>query len=178
MEIIINIPVLNETYYKCLYINQNICKINGNLIKFNSFDNVFPHITLKMGKVKDNNISNIIKVLEDYFINKYKMEFNTTDVILKEPNNKYYFVEIDDDRLMKISSDLDELLRDFMEDSEFVFSKNNLHHITLGRRHSDDEKVANVDLLNVGKVFADRIYVSLKGKYGVCLNILKVINLN
>ena len=56
-----------------------------------------------------------------------------------------------------------------------VLNENNLHHITLGRKHGNDCNVAEVIGMQIGDVLVDRICISIKGKYGTCVGTLNTI---
>ena len=177
-DININIPVTDKAYKKCISLNNSIVETNDSPIRFNNRRLIFPHVTLKMGTVNSGHLENIIFKLENFITEIKSMELNPLPVILKAPANKYYFSEIDDDRLITISKKLDELLKDDMTFPRFPLSKNNLHHITLGYKYADDLKIAPVISDTIAPFIADRIQISIMGKIGVCIGVLKTFYLN
>lgn len=177
-DININIPVNSKTYLDCVRLNGIIHKTNRSPIVFDEHGLIFPHVTLKMGTVNCGCFDSIITKLGDFIKNCKVMNLTPSPVILKSPANKYYFSEIQDDRLITISSALDNLLTDEMQVPRFPLSKDNLHHITLGYKYSDDVSIAPIIGQNVAPFTADRVQVSAMGKYGVCLGVLKTFYLN
>lgn len=177
-DININIPITNKAYTDCIALNKEILQTNNSPIQFNDRQLIFPHITLKMGTVNSGCFEDIILKLGD-FLKDYKvMNLSPLPIILKAPANKYYFSEIDDDRLIELSKKLDELLKDDMKSPRFPLSKDNLHHITLGYKYPDDLVLSPIIGKTLSPVTADRIQVSIMGKFGVCIGVLKTFYLN
>lgn len=177
-DININIPIISNAYSDCVQLNGIVYKANRSPIVFDNNRLIFPHITLKMGTVNCGCFNSIITKLGD-FIKEYNvMNLVPSPVILKSPANKYYFSEIVDDRLIAISSELDKLLKDEMQSPRFPLSKDNPHHITLGYKYSDDTNIAPIIGETVAPFNADRVQVSIMGKFGVCIGVIKTFYLN
>ena len=177
-DININIPVKNQAFFDCIQLNNIICETNNSPIKFCNNSFIFPHITLKMGTVNSNCFENIIIKLGDFTKTCRAIRISPLPVILKSPANKYYFSEIDEDSLIGISAELDKLLKDEMQLPRFPLSKDNLHHITLGYKYPNDLELAPVIGKTIAPFIAERIQVSIMGKFGVCIGVLKTFYLN
>ena len=106
------------------------------------------------------------------------MIVKTEPIILKKPDNRYYFSEIVDKRLMKISNDLDVLFRDIMSKPKFLLNESNPHHVTIGYKNTDDENISNVIGKTIGDIECNKVCVSIKGIHGTCLDILETIYLH
>ena len=174
----INIPVYGKTYLDCVRLNGIVYKVNKSPIVFDNNGLIFPHITLKMGTVNCGCFDSVIAKFGDFVKNYKAMTLKPSPVILKYPANKYYFSEIKDDRLIAISAALDELLTAEMQASRFPLTKDNLHHITLGYKSSDDVNIAPIIGESLTQFVADRVQVSVMGKFGVCIGVLKTFYLN
>ncbi len=172
-DININIPVVNQAFLDCIKYNTEILKTHNTPILFSNNRLIFPHITLKMGTVKSGHFENIIIKLGNLITKYNQMNLSPSPIILKPPANKYYFSEINDDKLIALSMELDELLKDDMKLPRFPLSKDNLHHITLGYKFPEDTELAPIIGQNVKSFIADRIQVSIMGKFGVCIGVLK-----
>ncbi len=177
VDININIPVINDTLRDCVKLNKKIISVNKSPISFHGNRLIFPHVTLKMGTVKNGCFENLLFKLNDFAKNIKPMDLSFQQVILKSPANNYYFCEVDDDRLIALSKDLDILLNDEMSLPKFPLSKDNLHHVTLGYKYPDDLEIAPIIGELIASFRADRIQVSVKGKFGVCIGVLKTFNL-
>lgn len=177
-DININIPVNGKAYLDCLRLNQIVCQTNNSPIAFSNNGLIFPHVTLKMGTVNCGCFDSIIAKLGDFAKRCTVMSLTPSPVILKTPANKYYFSEIADERLLAITSELDQLLSDEMQVSRFPLSKDNLHHVTLGYKYPEDTTVASVIGQCVAPFVADRMHVSVMGGFGVCIGVLKTFYFN
>ncbi len=177
VEININIPVTSNAFLQCINLNEMIDKTSSTPIKFEKTRLIFPHVTLKMGTVKQNHFINLLIKLEEYFRDIKTFELFPRPVILKKPANKYYFSEIESNELIKISNDLDEILKEDMLPPRYALSKENLHHITLGYKYPECDKISSVIGENIQPFNVDRIQVSIMGKYGVCIGVIKTYQL-
>ena len=177
VDININIPVINDTLRDCVKLNKKIISVNKSPISFHGNRLIFPHVTLKMGTVKNGCFENLLFKLNDFAKNIKPMDLSFQPVILKSPANNYYFCEVDDDRLIALSKDLDILLNDEMSLPKFPLSKDNLHHVTLGYKYPDDLEIAPIIGELIASFRADRIQVSVNCKFGVCIGVLKTFNL-
>lgn len=175
-EININIPVSGKSYFQCVQINRDIVNAGQQSIAFDD-RLIYPHVTLKMGCVLNGQLDGVLNELDSYFKTVSCFELTPRQVILKQPQNNYYFAEIFNERLMSISSDLNKLLEGKMQAHRFTLSKDNLHHITLGYKFSRDQ-AEDVLGRQIDAFIADRIAVSISGKFGVCLGSLKTYHLN
>lgn len=177
IDININLPVIDEGYYECLNINNMIRNNNNCTIDFSEKSIMYPHITLKMGRVKIEDLEVVFSILNEYFKDIKKMSFIGKNIIIKKPNKKYYFCEINDQRLMKISTDLNEILDQYMNKPEFLLNEKNLHHITLGNKDKTDIEINEVLDMKIENIITDKVCVSIKGKNGTCLGIIKTFYL-
>ena len=169
----IHIPVTGEAFRQCTELNRTIAKEHRTPIVFGSTDFVFPHVTLKMGLVRGGKLPDVLQKLEAFTQDLSSMQIALCPVILKEPVNKYYFCEADDPRLIALSAALDELLAEEIIPGKFRLCKENLHHVTLGYKQDPATPAASVLGEKVVPFTANRIQVSVKGDYGVCLGVLK-----
>ncbi len=176
-DININIPVAGKAYDECIALNKIIKETNNSPVFFNADRLIFPHITLKMGTVNRGCFENILNKLDGFTGGTEAIELTLQPVILKEPAKKYYFGEIDEQRLLDLSNDLDKLLSGDMKAPRFPLSQDNLHHVTLGYKYPDDPEIAPVIGKMISAFTADRIQVSVMGKFGVCIGVLKTFYL-
>lgn len=177
-DVNINVPVHGKAYLDCVRLNGAVHKANKSPIVFDDNGLIFPHVTLKMGRVNCGCFNRIITKLGDFLRDYRVMELVPAPAILKSPANKYYFSEIVDERLIALSAELDKLLKDEMQLPRFPLSKDNAHHVTLGYKYSDDETVAPIIGETVAPFTADRVQVSVMGRFGVCIGVLKTFYLN
>lgn len=177
-DININIPVIENTLVESISLNKIISKTNTNPITFTDQRLIFPHITLKMGTVKKGKFNNILAKMSALSCNLKKIPITPNPVIIKAPANKYYFSEINNEELLAISAELDKLLDEDMIASRFPLSKDNLHHITLGYKYQNDLQIAPVIGEKLTPFIADRIQISIMGKFGVCIGTLKTYYLS
>lgn len=175
VDININIPVIGEALDDCLIYNREISSCHKNPITFSSLRFTFPHVTIKMGTVNPGKFDSVLVKLSQFKF--YTIPLSPQPVILKAPGNKYYFSEINNCDLLELSAHLDDLLKDEMQPPKFPLSKDNLHHITLGYKYPDTSMVASVIDKIVHPFTADKIQVSIMGKFGVCLGVLKAFYL-
>ncbi len=169
----INIPVPDTALPTCQALNRTVCEVNTASISFDDTALIFPHVTLKMGVVERGRFGDVLQKVCAFSQTLAAFELAPDPVILKAPVGKYYFSEIEDERLLATSAALDELLREEMQPPRHPLSKANLHHITLGCKDPDDPQIAPI----IGKMLppfrADRIQISVLGERGVCLGVLK-----
>lgn len=175
VDININIPVIGKTLNDCLIYNREISSCHKNPITFSPLRFTFPHVTIKMGTVNPGKFDSVLAKLNQ--LKFHSIQLLPQPVILKAPGNKYYFSEIDNSDLLELSAHLDDLLKDEMQTPKFPLSKDNLHHITLGYKYPDTSVIASVIDKIVNPFTADKIQVSIMGKFGVCLGVLKTFYL-
>ena len=60
VDININIPVINDTLRDCVKLNKKIISVNKSPISFHGNRLIFPHVTLKMGTVKNGCFENLL----------------------------------------------------------------------------------------------------------------------
>ena len=106
-----------------------------------------------------------------------KFSLRLMPTILKAPTNKYYFCEIYDEKLLDISAKLDGLLKEEMNPPRFPLTKDNLHHVTLGYKYPDCQTIAPVIGKTVQSFTVDKLQISIMGKFGVCIGVLKTFYL-
>lgn len=176
VDINVNIPVTGDALSDCIKLNTLLAEETDTPITFNENRLIFPHITLKMGTLKGGRFQDVVKKVGDYASNIEAMELSPLPVILKQPANKYYFCEIDDSRLLSISNDLNELLCNDMNEPRFPLSKDNLHHVTLGCKNPDDNE-SDIIGKTISPFWADKIQISVLGRFGVCVGVLKSFQL-
>ena len=176
-DINIHIPVSGKAQEECLNINNLLWSLVATPIVFGAEKLIYPHVTVKMGTLRAGAIENVLKKIDEFSKSLSIFEITPNPVILKMPAGKYFFSEIEDDRLLSISELLDEILMEDIKPSKFTLSKENLHHITLGYKFADSEVPSSVLGEKISPFLADRIQVSVMGKYGVCVGTLKTFYL-
>lgn len=169
-KININIPACGETYFDCVRLNEMM----GDCSDFNFRGLLQPHVTIKMGEVESlDDLACILDILETCVSNFSCETLSPKPVILKKPDEKYYFCEIENENLMKMSRLLDKKLERYMKQPHHPLDENNLHHITIGYRTGDMpicEKVLNKE---ISAFKFDRICVTMCGNHGVSFGTIK-----
>ena len=130
-----------------------------------------------MGTVLPDTAEEIFNKLGEIFSSVRALQLRPLPVILKSPENKYYFSEIENGELFSLSAKLDSELNKLMAATRHPFGADNLHHITLGYKPSEEIPEASVKG-RVRPFVADRAVVSVKGKYGVCIGAVKTFAFN
>lgn len=168
----INIPVCGKAFFDCVQLNLKMLCSNASDISFENF--CHPHVSLKLGKISSiNDLEQIMAILKKYFSKVTSKTLSCLPLLLKQPAQEYYFCEIEDEKLMEISRDLDVLLADFMQPPKHPICKENLHHITIGYRNLDMKICDEVLGQKVSDFCFDRVCISLVGNHGVCMGTLK-----
>ena len=173
----INIPVVGTALKECLAINRKMQEESFTPIAFNENRLIFPHVTLKMGTVNQGCFETLLLKITKYLKKIMPLELSPLPIILKEPDSKYYFSEIYSEDLLAISRELNDLLGLEMKPARFSPSESNLHHITLGYKSADTNVIQSVLGTRIDRFVADRVQLSVMGKYGVCIGVLKTFYL-
>lgn len=176
-DININIPVSGGAFYDCLKVNGEICASHFSPISFGGERLIFPHVTLKMGTVVAGKADEITERLCKVAASVSAFTLTPQPVILKAPENKYYFSEIDDGGLAALGSVVEEALKDCMTAARHPLGRDNLHHITLGYKAEEDTATADVIGKKIRPFTADRFLISIKGKLGVCVGTVRAFPL-
>lgn len=167
----------------CFNVNQNIKKHNFGLINMGVESIVVPHISLFMGFVDS------FEMLEKVFCEVYKyaqkltpFSFDPTNIYFKrlystEP--QYLFIDsLQTDFLMRQKEELDNILKEIVYPLDWNM-KQERPHVTVGCYKNITPSVCQIiDSYNmIPSCRISQIGVSLSGKYGVCLGLLKVFDL-
>lgn len=167
----------------CLDVNKNIRKYNAGFINMGIESIVVPHISLFMGYVNNYEmLEQVFSAVDSYAKGLSPFTLDATCMYFKgvTPSSpQYLFIDsLQNDFLMKQKKELDEQLGDIAYPLDWNM-KEERTHITVGCYKNLTSSVHNiVNSYNaIPSCKISQIGVSIAGKRGVCLSLLKVFDL-
>ena len=166
----------------CYDVNRNIRKHNAGFINMGIESIVVPHISLFMGFVNNYEmLEQVFSAVHTYSKNLSPFTFDSTCMYFKGVSStapQYLFIDsLQNDFLMQQKEKLDRLLRDIVYPLDWNM-KEERAHITVGCYKNITPPVYEiVNTYNaIPSCRISQIGVSISGKRGVCLSLLKVFN--
>lgn len=167
----------------CYDVNKKIKKHNIGLINMGVESIIVPHISLFMGYVDSYEmLEKLFVVVEDYAEKLKPFMLDATHMYFKSMSKtapKYLFVDfLQNDFLMQQKENLHTLLNEVVHPNDWNM-KEARAHVTVGCYKNVSSSVHDiVDSCNsIPSCKISQIGISITGKRGVCLSLLKVFNL-
>lgn len=167
----------------CLDVNRNIHKHNAGFINMGVESIIVPHISLFMGFVNNYEmLEKIFSVVHSYAQGVSPFIFDSTCMYFKGrsfSSPQYLFIDsLQNDFLMQQKEELDKLLKNIVIPLDWDMKKERAH-ITVGCYRNITPTVREIvsSYNSIPSCRISQIGVSLSGKHGVCLSILKSFDL-
>ncbi len=167
----------------CYSVNQNIRKYNVGFINMGIEHIVIPHISLFMGYVDSfDMLERVFEAVQSYARTLKPFTFDSTSMYFKgvSPSApQYLFIDsLQNDFLVQKKKEIDICLKDLVYPIDWNM-KDERPHITVGCYKNLTNPV--LELVNACNIIPSckisQIGISISGKRGVCLSLLKVIDL-
>lgn len=167
----------------CFGVNKNIRKHNMGFINMGIESIIVPHISLFMGFVDSYKmLEQVFSIVHEYATNLSPFILDATCMYFKGVSisaPQYLFIDLlQNDFLMQQKRKLDELLGNIIYPLEWNMKKERAH-ITVGCYKNLTTSVHEIvnSYNNIPSCKISQIGVSISGKRGVCLGLLKVFDL-
>lgn len=167
----------------CYNVNKQIRKHNVGFINMGVESIVVPHISLYMGYVDSYEMmERLFTAVEDYTKNLKPFMLDATNMYFKGVSRnapQYLFIDsLQNDFLMQQKTNLDEHLKDVVHPNDWNM-KDERAHVTVGCYKNISSTVHDIvrSCNSIPSCKISQIGVSITGKRGVCLSLLKVFDL-
>jgi len=173
-KINIHLPVFGKIKEHCIYLNKEVSRVTTNKIDLSNNSFMIPHITLYMGYISSTNFDAICNILDNFVKTLEPLTLSFSSPYIKNNKNYIFINVVEQEKLFNLKKELYTQIKPFVKDLSWDVVKEPAH-ITIAYIQKENSKVSKLieNYKIIEKLNTPKINISITGKKGTCLGILK-----